>query len=203
MEQKAIMNVALYARVSKDNSHQDPETQLKDLRKYCELKGWNVVREYVDHGVSGSKASRPRLDAIMNQVGSGLFDAVLVWKFDRFARSLDHLRRTLLALNEKHVAFISFTENVDTSTAMGELVFNIVASIAQFERDLIRERVKAGLRNAVAKGHKLGCPKGSTHKDRKDLDVASIKRRNAAGETLRHIADDLGVSHSYVWKLLR
>jgi DNA invertase Pin-like site-specific DNA recombinase len=199
---KKIERVVLYARVSKDNTHQDPKVQLRDLRQYCQLRGWEVVREYVDKGISGAKAQRPELDKLMAAVASGEFDAVVIWKFDRFARSVIHLLEALKTFKANEVSFVSITENIDTSTEYGKFILTILGAVADLERGLITERIHAGLRNARAEGHKLGRPFGPSAKARK-LDVASLKRRHSTGETLRHIADDLGVSHSYVWKLLQ
>jgi len=201
-EPNPIKRVVLYARVSKDNSHQDPEAQLKDLRQYCQLRGWHIVREYVDRGISGAKAQRPQLDKLMAAVATGDFDAVVIWKFDRFARSVVHLLQALTTFKDNDVAFVSFTENIDTSTLYGKFILTILGAVAELERGLITERIHAGLRNARAKGSKLGRPQGPSGKAR-TFDIASLKRRHSTGETLRHIADDLGVSHSYVWQLLR
>jgi DNA invertase Pin-like site-specific DNA recombinase len=162
-----IKDVVLYARVSKANCHQDPELQLQPLRLMCQMKGWRIVHEYVDRGWSGAKESRPRLDELMLDVTKGRrdFQAVLVWKFDRFARSVQHLLKALSTFDENKVAFISHTESVDTSTPMGRLVFTILGAVAEMERSLIQERVKAGVRNAdkpgfSRKGNKLGRPVG-------------------------------------------
>ena len=163
-----IRDVVLYARVSKANCHQDPELQLQPLRLMCQMKGWRIVHEYVDRGWSGAKESRPRLDELMLDVTKGRrdFQAVLVWKFDRFARSVQHLLKALSTFDENKVAFISHTESVDTSTPMGRLVFTILGAVAEMERSLIQERVKAGVRNAdrpgfSRKGKKLGRPVGA------------------------------------------
>jgi DNA invertase Pin-like site-specific DNA recombinase len=160
-----IKDVVLYARVSKLNSHQDPELQLQPLRLMCQMRGWRIVNEYVDRGVSGAKEKRPALDGLMLDVIKGRrdFQAVLVWKFDRFARSVQHLLKALSTFNENDVAFISLTESVDTSTPMGKLVFTILGAVAEMERSLIQERVKAGVRNTEKpgfsrKGKKLGRP---------------------------------------------
>lgn len=162
-----IRDVVLYARVSKANSDQDPELQLQPLRLMCQMRGWRIVNEYVDRGVSGAKERRPFLDELMLDVTKGRrdFQAVLVWKFDRFARSVQHLLKALGIFNENDVAFISLTESVDTSTPMGKLVFTILGAVAEMERSLIQERVKAGVRNAdkpgfSRKGNKLGRPVG-------------------------------------------
>jgi DNA invertase Pin-like site-specific DNA recombinase len=153
-----IARVALYARVSTLNG-QDPEMQLSELREYASRRGWIVTGEYVDQGVSGSKESRPELNQLMADAHRRKFDAVLVWKIDRFGRSLKHLVNALADLCAYGVAFISFRDNIDLSTPSGRLMFQIIGAMAEFERSLIQERVKAGLRNARAKGKKFGRPR--------------------------------------------
>jgi DNA invertase Pin-like site-specific DNA recombinase len=150
-----VNRVILYARVSKLNGHQDPQVQLSALRAFCTAKGWAVVREYIDHGYSGAKAKRPALDELMNaaRTGSLDFDAVVVWKIDRFGRSVQHLCNALKELGEAGVAFISMTDNLDMSSPTGRLMFHMLSAMAEFERALIQERIKSGLRHARAKGH--------------------------------------------------
>ena len=141
---KSPERVALYARVSTHNG-QDPEVQLRDLREYAGRRGLEIVKEYTDVGISGSKDSRPMLNELVADAHRRRFDAVLVWKFDRFARSLRHLVNALAELEALGVAFISFRDNVDLSTPSGRLMFQIIGAMAEFERSLIQERVKAGL----------------------------------------------------------
>ena len=181
--------VALYARVSKDicrtcgkppGAHdasawspprfgdvtghefkgQDPEAQLQPLREMCRMRGWTIVREYVDQGWSGAKESRPALDQLMAAVGAKAceFEAVVVWKFDRFFRSTQHMLRVLETFQQKHLEFISLTEQIDTSTPVGKLVFTLLAAIAEFERSLIAERIRNGMKKQGAKrpGPKIG-----------------------------------------------
>jgi DNA invertase Pin-like site-specific DNA recombinase len=143
-----LSRVALYARVSTSNGHQDPEMQLAELREYAGRRGWEIVGEYTDQGVSGSKESRPELNRLMIDAHLRRFDAVLVWKIDRFGRSLKHLVNALADLGAYGVAFISLRDNIDLSTPSGRLMFQIIGAMAEFERALIQERVKAGLRNA-------------------------------------------------------
>jgi DNA invertase Pin-like site-specific DNA recombinase len=152
------MKVALYARVSKVNSHQDPEVQLQPLRALCQARGFEVVREYVDHGVSGAKERRPQLDELMADAEKGRrdFEAVMVWKFDRFARSVEHLLKALNAFDALGIAFISLTESIDTSTPYGKMVFTVLGAVAELERSLIIERIKAGLKKAAKEGHRPG-----------------------------------------------
>jgi DNA invertase Pin-like site-specific DNA recombinase len=153
-----IARVALYARVSTLNG-QDPETQLSELREYVSRRGWTITTEYVDQGVSGSKESRPQLNQLMADAHRRKFDAVLVWKIDRFGRSLKHLVNALADLCAYGVAFISFRDNLDLSTPSGRLMFQIIGAMAEFEKSLIVERVRAGLRNARAKSKKFGRPR--------------------------------------------
>src|SRR5215472_620021 len=143
--------VALYSRFSTKHG-QDAELQLRELRDYAASRGWMIIGEYVDHGVSGSKACRPALNRLMADAHRRKFDAVLVWKLDRFGRSLQHLVNALAELEARGVAFVSLRDNLDLSTPSGRLMFQIVGAMAEFERALIQERVRAGLRNARAKG---------------------------------------------------
>ncbi len=148
--------VALYARVSTLNHGQDPEVQLRELREFCQRRRFEIAVEYVDKGISGSRERRPALDQLMAICRKRLVDAVVVYRYDRFARSL---RQLVLALEEFRalgVDFISLHEGVDTSTPNGRLVFGIFASIAEFERELIRDRVRSGLAAARAKGKRIG-----------------------------------------------
>jgi DNA invertase Pin-like site-specific DNA recombinase len=154
----AIARVALYARVSTVNN-QDPEMQLAELREYAGRRGWQIVEEFTDQGVSGCKESRPALNRLMSDACRRRFDAILVWKIDRFGRSLKHLVNALAELAALGVAFISLRDNLDLSTPSGRLMFQIIGAMAEFERALIQERVRAGLRNARAKGKRLGRPR--------------------------------------------
>ena len=165
-----IARVALYARVSTLNG-QDPEMQLSELREYASRRGWTVTGEYVDQGVSGSKESRPELNQLMADAHRRKFDAVLVWKIDRFGRSLKHLVNALADLCAYGVAFVSFRDNLDLSTPSGRLMFQIIGAMAEFERSF-QERVRAGLRNARAKGKKFGRPRADVDADR----VAALRR---------------------------
>jgi DNA invertase Pin-like site-specific DNA recombinase len=152
------MKVALYSRVSTLNG-QDPELQASELREYAQRRGWQIVREFVDRGVSGSKDSRPALNELLSDVHQRRCDVVLVWKLDRLGRSLRHLVNTLAELEARGVAFVSLRDNLDLSTPSGRLMFNVIGAMAEFERALIQERVKAGIRNARAKGKRIGRPR--------------------------------------------
>jgi DNA invertase Pin-like site-specific DNA recombinase len=181
------MRAALYARVSTTNNGQDPLVQLRELREYCERRGWQVFGEYIDVGISGTKEKRPELDRLLAEAYRRRFDAVVVWKFDRFARSVSHLLRALETFQSLGIEFVSLTEGVDTSTPMGKMVFTVLGAVAELERSLIVERVKAGLRNARAKGKVLGRPKTA-------VDNAKIRQLRASGATWREIASQTGFS---------
>lgn len=181
------MRVALYARVSTMDRGQDPELQLGPLREYVQARGWNVYREYLDHGVSGAKERRPALDQLMTDARQRRFDVVLVWRFDRFARSTRHLVNALHEFRHLGIAFVSYQENVDTSSPMGEAMFSIIAAIAQLERDITRERVKAGVARARARGKRLGRPKKVFRRDQ-------VKRLREEGLSFRDIGRELGIS---------
>jgi DNA invertase Pin-like site-specific DNA recombinase len=146
----------LYARVS--TKDQDPELQLDELRRVADQRGWTVVEAYVDHGVSGAKAKRPALDQLMDDARAGKLDVVAVWKFDRFARSTQHLLQALEEFRACGVDFISVRESIDTSTPMGKMVFTLIAAVAEMERAMIRERVQAGVDRARAAGKHCGRP---------------------------------------------
>ena len=180
--------------MSTSNGHQDPEMQLAELREYASRRGWEIVGEYTDQGVSGSKESRPELNRLMTDAHRRGFDAVLVWKIDRFGRSLKHLVNALADLAAYGVAFISLRDNLDLSTPSGRLMFQIIGAMAEFERALIQERVKAGLRNAKAKGKRLGRP-------RRVVDSSRVADLRAAGASWRKIAHELGVGLATLYRV--
>jgi DNA invertase Pin-like site-specific DNA recombinase len=153
-----MVRVALYARVSTPDKGQDPRVQTLELQEYCQCRGWTVAGEYVDVGISGTKEKRPELDRLMADAHRRRFDAVLCWKFDRFARSVSHLLRALETFRSLGIDFISFSEQLDTSTPTGKMVFTVLGAVAELERSLIVERVRAGMRNARAKGKRIGRP---------------------------------------------
>ena len=148
---------AIYARVSTTNHGQDVTLQTREMGEFCQRRGWTVA-EYVDEGVSGSKEKRPALDRLMADAYKRKFDAVVVWRFDRFARSVSHLLRALETFNALGIAFVSLSEQMDTTTPTGKMIFTVLGAVAELERSLIVERVRAGLRNARAKGKRLGRP---------------------------------------------
>jgi DNA invertase Pin-like site-specific DNA recombinase len=189
------MRVAIYARVSTSNNGQDPAMQTRELQEYCQRRGWAVTSEYVDVGISGTKEKRPELDRLMTDAHRRRFDCVVVWKFDRFARSVSHLLRALETFKAQGIDFVSFSEQMDTSTPAGKMVFTVLGAVAELERSLIVERVKAGLRNARSKGRTLGRP-------RANLDTVRMADLRSQGRTVREIAVALGCSRGLVHKTL-
>jgi DNA invertase Pin-like site-specific DNA recombinase len=187
--------IAVYARVSTSGGHQDPEMQLRELREYVGHRGWQITETYTDTGVSGSKDSRPALNRLMADACQRRFDAVLVWKLDRFGRSLRHLVNSLAELEALGVAFVSLRDNLDLSTPSGRLMFQIIGAMAEFERALIQERVRAGLRNARAKGRRLGRPRVIVDASR----IASLREQAvAAGSNPAAVAVNPNTNQIYV-----
>jgi DNA invertase Pin-like site-specific DNA recombinase len=161
--------------------------QLAELREYTSRRGWTIFREYVDHGISGSTESRPELNRLMSDAHGRRFDVVLCWKVDRFGRSLRHLVNALADLDAYGVAFVSLRDNLDLSTPSGRLMFQIIGAMAEFERSLIQERVRAGLRNAILKGKTLGRPHRIVNGDQ-------MVRLREQGMSFRGIAKAVGTS---------
>jgi DNA invertase Pin-like site-specific DNA recombinase len=181
---------ALYARVSTTDKGQDPEVQLRELREYCDRRKWRY-EIFVDPGQSGAKVSRPQLDRLMQECRRKKFDVVVVYRFDRFARSTKHLVDALEEFRALGIQFVSLHEQVDTTTPMGRLAFMIFAAIGEFERELIRERVRSGLATARARGMRLGRP-------RADVDVGQIGHLRRLGLDWSAIAKKLGVGRNTV-----
>jgi DNA invertase Pin-like site-specific DNA recombinase len=184
--------VAIYARCSTVNHQQDPEVQLRELREYCARRGWTIFSEYTDRGVSGSKERRPQLDRLLADCRKRRVDAVVVYRYDRFARSLRQLVNALCEFDSLGIQFVSLHEGVDTSTPNGRLVFGIFASIAEFERELIRDRVRSGLSAARARGKRLGRPPAF-------VDVQKVAALREQGMSWRQIANDLRLPTSTVY----
>ncbi len=185
--------VAIYARVS--TTDQSTESQLLDLRRYVSERGWHLYREYTDNGISGTKGSRPALNELMAEAKKRRFGVVLVWRFDRFARSTKHLILALEEFKNLGTDFVSYQENIDTSSPLGSAIFTIISAVAQLERDIIAERVKAGLRRAKENGRTLGRPKAEVSK-------WEIYRLHSHGLSLRQIATQLNISKSTVARYL-
>lgn len=186
--EKAV-RAAIYARVSTSNHGQDVEMQLVELRQVAAQRNWKVVGEYVDAGVSGVQESRPALDRLMADARSGKIDVIAVWRFDRFARSTQHLLSALEEFRVLGVSFVSIREQVDTTTPAGKVLFTLIAAISEFERTLIVERVRAGVANAKAKGIHCGRP-------RRELDVRAAAALIENGHGLREVASMLGLPRS-------
>jgi DNA invertase Pin-like site-specific DNA recombinase len=167
--------------------------QLRELREYCERRGWQISGEFVDAGISGAKGHRPQLDSLLVACRKRLVDAVIVYRYDRFARSLRQLVNALEEFRSLGIEFISLHEGVDTSTPNGRLIFGIFASIAEFERELIRDRVKSGIAAARARGKRLGRPKVI-------VDPARIAALRASGLSWPKIAAEMGVSVGTVFQ---
>ena len=186
--------MAIYARVS--TKDQSCDMQMRDLRAYCSARRLTVIREYIDIGHSGAKDSRPKLDELMADARKRKFDSVVVWRFDRFARSTKHLLLALEEFRALGIQFISYQENIDTTSPLGQALFTIVSAVAQLERDLIRERVNAGIRHARACGKQLGRP-------RRIVDHDELVRLKEEGASLRQIAKKLQIGYGTVRLRLR
>lgn len=188
------MKTAIYARISTSDKKQDLDTQLLPLKEYVASRGWNVYEVYTDQ-ISGSKESRPGLNKMMADAHRRKFDVILVWRFDRFARSTKQLILALDTFRSLGINFISYQESVDTTTPTGQLMFTLLASFAQFERSIIQERVRAGLEKARAKGKKLGRPKAT-------IDMQALRVWKQKGLSLRQISSKMGIPKSTVSKYL-
>jgi DNA invertase Pin-like site-specific DNA recombinase len=183
------MRVGIYARVS--TKDQSCALQVRDLKAYCAARKFSIFREYIDVGESGAKNSRPELNNLMADARKRKFDSVVVWRFDRFARSTKHLLLALEEFRSLGIQFVSYQENIDTTSPLGQALFTIVSAVAQLERDLIRERVNAGIRHARACGKQLGRP-------RRIVDGEELVRLQAEGASLRQIAKKLGIGYGTV-----
>ena len=186
-----MKRVAIYARVS-TKRHQDVNTQLIPLREYAKHRGWKIQAEYVDVGISGSKARRPELDKLMKAAGQRAFDVVLVFRFDRFARSSLHLATALAEFQSLSIDFASHNEAIDTSTPMGKMVFHVLAAVAELELAIIRERVAFGVAKARKTKEHWGRPKAIF--DRQE----ALRLYQEEGLSSRKIAERLGVGKDTV-----
>jgi DNA invertase Pin-like site-specific DNA recombinase len=165
-----------------------------ELRDYCRCRGWTIAGEYVDAGISGAKDRRPELDRMMADAHKRHFDVIAVWKFDRFARSVSHLLRALDTFRVLGIEFVSLSESLDTATPAGRMVFSVLGAVAELERSLIAERVRAGPRNARAKGKRLGRP-------RSVLDTSRVAALRSQGLGWKKIAAELGVGVGTLYRL--
>lgn len=190
--------VAIYARVSTLDKGQDVELQLSDLRTYADARGWKIFKEYIDIGQSGSKEQRPAFKGLMEDARKRKVDIILVWRLDRFGRSLKHLIVSLDELRALGVGFVSFKESLDFTTPTGRLMFHLLAAFSEFEKEVIKERVRAGLAHAKAKGKRLG--------RRPLIDtrlLGTITSMRDKGLSIRKISDELRISKSLVHKSLK
>jgi len=181
-----MKTVSIYCRVS--TVKQKVDSQLHTLREYCKARGLTVHKEYVDEGVSGAKESRPALDRLMDDVRKKKVEAVLVYRFNRFARTTKHQILALEEFRSLGVDFISYQENIDTSSPIGKAIFTVIAAFGELQRDMIIENVKAGLAKAKAKGVVLG------HKPAVPYNPDEIRALRARGMSLRGIERRLGIS---------
>lgn len=189
------MKVALYARVSKADDSQNPENQLMRLRAYAKERGWVVYHEYIDMA-SGADAYRPELERMLKDARAHRFSLIVCTKVDRLARSVTNLYRVLSELEERGVKFECTDQSISTNTPTGRLLLSILAGVAEFERELIRERTKAGLARVRAQGTLLGRP-------RVRLDIAKVLELRKQGLGYRRIGDALGCSHQTVVNRLK
>jgi len=188
--------VALYARVSTLDKGQDPETLLLALREYAEQRGFRLVGEYVDHP-SGGRDDRPQYRALLAAARKRLLDVVLVWRYDRFARSTQALANALKEFQHLGVDFISYQENIDTTTPQGELIFTVMASLAWFESTRISERVKAGMARAKMQGKPISRPPIPP------AEQAQIAELHIQGLSINQIKTQLGISYVTAWKYVQ
>jgi len=190
---------AIYARVSTSNNGQDPTMQTRELREYCKRRGWKVFEEYVDRGFSGAKDSRPALDQMMADAYQRKFSAIIVWKFDRFARSVSHLLRALETFKSLGIEFVSLSEQMDTTTPAGKMIFTVLGAVAELERALTVERVKAGIRNAKAKGKRIGRPPLRTFSEEEIRAIRKARRNERV--SVRQLARTYGTTQWMIQRL--
>jgi DNA invertase Pin-like site-specific DNA recombinase len=188
------MRAALYLRVSTLDQH--PESQLHDLLQLAEQRGWQVVARFVDHGISGTRAKRPGLDLMMSEARKGKFDVVVVWACDRLARSVRHFLEVLDELNHVGVAFVSYREQIDTGGPLGRALMIIVGAIAELERSLIIERVRAGMRRAKLEGRHIG-------RNPVEVDADAVRRDRVRGMSLREIGKLHRIGKTTVARILK
>jgi DNA invertase Pin-like site-specific DNA recombinase len=191
---KPDKRVALYVRVS--TKDQSVDMQLNDLQRYSKERGFKIFKTYKDNGFSGSQESRPALSELMNDARKRRFDIVLVWRFDRFARSTKHLVNALYEFRNLGIDFISYQENIDTSSPLGEAIFTIISAMAKLERDIIAERVRGGLRRARANGKQLGRPKHT-------IDTEKVIEHRKQNKSIRQIAGEMNLSRGTVERTLK
>ena len=191
MENKTPKRAAIYARVSTFEKGQDPETQLLQLREYASRRGFELIGEFVDYA-SGTTENREQYQVMLKQVRKRKLDVVLVWRYDRFARSTQALVNALKEFHSLSVDFISYQENIDTITPQGELIFNIMPSLAQFESTLISSRVRAGMARAKAQGKRL-----------KKCIQNKIEQLYKKGKSINQIHKELDISYGSAWNYIQ
>src|SRR5215475_5994843 len=185
-----MKRAALYMRVSTKGHGQTTETQALALRDYAAHRGFQVIDEYRDEGISGSKDSRPALDRLMKDARARKFEVVIVARFDRFARSVSHLLRALEEFSHLGIDFVSLSESIDTSTPMGKMIFTVLGAVAELERNLIKERVHMGISRARKEGKRLGRPNRLFDRQKAETILHSM--------SVREVARQLGVSRGVV-----
>jgi DNA invertase Pin-like site-specific DNA recombinase len=196
------VKVALYARVSTSDKDQEPETQLMPLRDFAKAQGWEVFKEYVDHAPANDLTHRTAWRELLNDAAKKRFQMMLVFKLDRAFRSVKHMHDTLAAWELVGVSFQSVRERFDTSTALGRLLLNLLASLAEFELELIRERVKAGMDRARRQGKRIG---RRPVVDRRGFSYrfgAVLERLNRGELSRREAAAQLGIGYATLKRLL-
>jgi DNA invertase Pin-like site-specific DNA recombinase len=186
--------VAVYVRVS--TKDQSVGMQVSDLERYSRERGFNIFNIYKDNGISGTKDNRPGLNQLMDDSRKRKFDTVLVWRFDRFARSTKHLVTALHEFRNLGIDFISYQENIDTSSPLGEAIFTIISAMSTLERDIIAERVKGGLRKARANGTRLGRPKSV-------IDIDKLVNYRKQNMSIRRIAVEMSLSKGTIERALK
>ena len=185
---------ALYMRVSTKGHGQTTDTQALALREYAQRRGFEIIGEYRDEGISGSKDSRPALDRLMKDARARKFDVVIVARFDRFARSVSHLLRALEEFSHLGIDLVSLSESIDTSTPMGKMIFTVLGAVAELERNLIKERVHMGISRARKQGKRLGRPKRIFDRQKAQTMLQSM--------SVREVARRLGVSKGVIERTL-
>ncbi|MCH7621922.1 MAG: recombinase family protein [Chloroflexi bacterium] len=196
------MRVAIYARVSSSDKVQDPETQLMPLRDFCLAQGWQVYREYVDRAPANDLAHRVQWRQLLDDAAKRKFTVVLVFKLDRAFRSVKHMHDTLAAWEMVGVSFKSLREQFDTSTALGRLLLNLLAALAEFELELIRERVKAGMDRARRQGRQIGRPRVTDRRGFNKRFGDILERLNGGDISRRQAAKELGIGYATLKRLL-
>lgn len=188
--------IAAYVRVSTKDQKED--MQLNDIKNFCRFKGWDNVTFFIDRGESGIKVSRPEFDKMLTRIRNNDFNVVLCWSFDRISRSTLQLISLVQELNKLEIDFISLQQNIDTTTPMGELIFTMFAGLAQFERETIRQRTRAGITVAKANGIHCGRPEKYTDEDRNE--VMSYYRDNVKPERIARL---LGMDRATVFRIIK